>query len=147
MTSDASFPAASVNFDAKITTITNVIRQEAKLVSKQIRWVDDCRRVAADIHDEREEMWRTSSAGFHDRQRKNREEFQEKMPHESGLQSRVLKDILDEVRRMRGCAQDVRPASEACSMDLRSSTATPPEEDLERGRGLGRLDEEERSPT
>lgn len=67
MTSDASFPAASVNLDARITTITNVVRQEAKLVSKQIRWVDDCRRVTADIHDEREEMWRTSSAGFHDR--------------------------------------------------------------------------------
>jgi hypothetical protein len=56
MISDTSFPAASVNLDARITKITNVIRQEAKLVSKQIRWVDDCRRVAADIHDEREEM-------------------------------------------------------------------------------------------
>lgn len=69
------------------------------------------------------------------------------MLHESGLQSRVLKDILDEVRRIGGCAQTQNSAPEACSTDSRSSTATPPEQDSKGGGDHGSINEKEKSPT
>jgi hypothetical protein len=93
-----AFPSPGLERDDYNTSIPDLIHKEAKLVSSQIRWVEDCRRVAADIHDKREENWRTSSAGFHDRGRQDRENFQSRMLHESDQQGRVLNQILNEVK-------------------------------------------------
>jgi hypothetical protein len=109
-----SFPSPSVDRDDQTASIPDVVRREAKLISTQIKWVEDCRRVAANIHDKREETWRTSSAGFHDRQRQDRKDFQNRMLHESGLHSQTLNQILDEVKAIGLFAQNMKwetPAS------------------------------------
>jgi hypothetical protein len=77
--------------------VPDLIRSEAKLLSHQIKWVEDCRKVGAELHDKREETWRTSSAGFHDLQRQNREAFQQNMLHETGTQTRTLSRLLERV--------------------------------------------------
>jgi hypothetical protein len=79
-----STPLPSLDRDDPNTLIHDTVRQEAKLVSTQIKWVDECRRVAAGLHDKREEARRTTSAAFHDRQRQDRENFQNRILHESG---------------------------------------------------------------
>tara|TARA_R110002003_G_scaffold68_13_gene6163 strand:+ start:41641 stop:42600 length:960 start_codon:yes stop_codon:yes gene_type:complete len=50
----ASFPSPSIDRDDQSSSIPDVIRRESKLISSQMKWVEDCRRVAADIHDKRE---------------------------------------------------------------------------------------------
>ncbi|KAF2679117.1 hypothetical protein K458DRAFT_257405, partial [Lentithecium fluviatile CBS 122367] len=97
-TPDASFPSPDVDRDDQDITIPDLIRKESKLIGSQIRWVEECRRVAADLHDKREENWRTTSAGFHDQARQDRESFQSKMLHESGLHTQTLNQILNEVK-------------------------------------------------
>lgn len=77
--------------------------------------------------------------------RHNREEFQGKMLLESGPQSRVLSDILYEVRRLGACAQSVKSASESRLMNSISSLPTPLEQDTKGGGGTGRIDEKEKS--
>jgi hypothetical protein len=103
-----STPSPSVYRDDPTTFIHDTVRQEAKLVSTQIKWVEECRRVAADIHDKREETWRTSSAGFHDRQRQDRENFQNRILHESSTQSQTLNQILNEVKAIGLYAQNMK---------------------------------------
>jgi hypothetical protein len=123
----ASFPSPGVDRDDPNTSVQDVIRQEAKLVSTQIKWVEDCRRVAADIHDKREDTWRTSSAGFHDRQRQDRENFQHRILHESSAQSQTLNQILNEVKAIGLYAQNLKwetPASHL--MYLSPPAPTPP---------------------
>jgi hypothetical protein len=95
-----SIPSPSVDRDDPNPSISihDTVRQEAKLVSTQIKWVEECRRVAANLHNQREETWRTSSAGFHDRQRQDRENFQKRILHESSTQSQTLHQILNEVK-------------------------------------------------
>jgi hypothetical protein len=130
MTPGNSFPGPSVDLDdqtAENSAITDTIKGEAKLISTQIKWVEDCRRVAADIHDKREEMWRTSSAGFHDRQRQDRESFQNRMSRESCAQSQTLNQILNEVRQIGVYAQSMKwevPASHLTA-SIRTSPAFP----------------------
>ncbi|KAF2785567.1 hypothetical protein K505DRAFT_261813 [Melanomma pulvis-pyrius CBS 109.77] len=94
----AAFPSPGLDRDDLNISIPDLIHKEAKLVSTQIRWVEECRRVATDIHDKREDNWRTSSAGFHDRGRQDRENFQNRMLYESDQQGRVLNQILSEVQ-------------------------------------------------
>jgi hypothetical protein len=93
-----SFPSPSVDRDDRNASVSDLVRRESKLLSSQIRWVEECRRVATDIHDKKEENWRTSSAGFHDRNRQDRENFQTRMLNESSMQGRVLNQILNEVK-------------------------------------------------
>ncbi|KAF1950287.1 hypothetical protein CC80DRAFT_373558, partial [Byssothecium circinans] len=97
-TQDAAFPTLGEEKDSQDTSLQHVIRQEAKIVSNQIRWLEECRRVASDSHDKREETWRTTSAGFHDRSRQDRETFQNRMLHESGMHTQTLNQILNEVK-------------------------------------------------
>lgn len=98
-TPGVSFPSPSLDRDdTNKSSVSDTIRRESKLLSTQIRWVEDCRRVAADIHDKKEENWRTSSAGFHDRNRQDRENFQNRMLNESQVQGRVINQILNEVK-------------------------------------------------
>jgi hypothetical protein len=103
-----SFPSPSNDRADPNTSINDIVRQGTKLVSTQIKWVEDCRRVAADLHDKREETWRTSSAGFHDRQRQDRESFQNRILHESSTQQQTLNQILNEVKAIGLYAQSMK---------------------------------------
>jgi hypothetical protein len=94
----SAFPSGPSEGDDQNTSTNDLIRQESKLLSSQIRWVEECRRVATAMHDEREENWRTTSAGFHEGNRQNREQFQNRMLHESAIQGKMLNEILNEVK-------------------------------------------------
>jgi hypothetical protein len=123
----ASFPSPSIDRDDQSSSIPDVIRRESKLISSQLKWVEDCRRVAADIHDKREETWRTSSAGFHDRQRQDRERFQNRILHESSINTQTLSQILDEVKAIGLYAQSMKwetPTSHL--LNTAPSISTPP---------------------
>lgn len=88
----------TLSLDDHNISIAETIRREAKLTSAQIKWVEDCRRVATDLHNQREETWRTSSAGFHDRQRQHGEAVEARMLQESTSQAELLRQVLDEVK-------------------------------------------------
>jgi hypothetical protein len=123
----ASFPSPSIDRDDQSSSIPDVIRHESKLISRQIKWVEDCRRVAADIHDKREETWRTSSAGFHDRQRQDRERFQDRVLHESSINTQTLSQILNEVKAIGLYAQSMKwETSTSHLMNMAPSISTPP---------------------
>jgi hypothetical protein len=107
-TSDALFPSPSHDRDDQNASVPDIVRREAKLISNQIKWVEDCRRIAANTHDKREETWRTSSAGFHDRQRQDREKFQNRILHESAAHSQTLNHILNEVKAIGLYAQSMK---------------------------------------
>lgn len=104
----ASFPSSDIDRDDANASIAEVIRREAGLLSRQIKWVEDCRRVANDVHVKREDTWRTSSAGFHDQQRQDRENFQNRMVHESAMHSQTLNQILNEVKAIGLYAQNMK---------------------------------------
>lgn len=104
----ASFPSSDGEGDDANASITEVIRREAGLLSRQIKWVEDCRRVANDAHVQREDTWRTSSAGFHDQQRQDRENFQNRMVHDTALHSQTLNQILNEVKAIGLYAQNMK---------------------------------------
>ena len=103
-----SFPSPDVDRDDTNASITDVVRREAGLISRQIKWVEDCRRMANDVHIKREDTWRTSSAGFHDQQRQDRENFQNRMVHESAMHSQTLNQILNEVKAIGLYAQNMK---------------------------------------
>lgn len=107
-TTPGTFPSPSVDKDDQSPSLPDVIRSEARLLSSQIRWVEECRRVASEIHDKREENWRTSSAGFHDRSREDRETFQNRVLQESTMQGRMLNQILNEVKAIGLYAQSMK---------------------------------------
>lgn len=103
-----SFPSPDVDRDDANASITEVIRRETGLISRQIKWVEDCRRVANNVHVKREDTWRTSSAGFHDQQRQDRENFQNRIIHESTVHSQTLNQILNEVKAIGLYAQNMK---------------------------------------
>ena len=88
----------------ELTNLPDTIRKEAKQLSNQIRWVEECRRIASDAHDEREETWRTSSAAFHDKNRQDRESFEKRALNESTIQRNMLSQILTEVKTLASVA-------------------------------------------
>ncbi|KAH7095334.1 hypothetical protein FB567DRAFT_432484 [Paraphoma chrysanthemicola] len=123
----ASFPSPNMDRDDHSSSVPDVVRRETRLVSAQIKWVEDCRRIAADIHEKREENWRKSSASFHDRQRQNCETFQNRILHESSVNTATLNQILSEVKAIGSYAQSMKwetPTSHSMNMAL--STPTPP---------------------
>jgi hypothetical protein len=101
------FPSPSPDRDENNTSLQDTIERERKLLSYQIKWVDDCRRVGVQMHDEREVKWRKSTAEFHDRQRQDREAFQNRMLQESGAQTQTLDRVLHAVRSTGLSAQNV----------------------------------------
>lgn len=124
---NSSFPSQHSTRDDGYTATPDVVRREAKLLSSQIKWVEDCRRVAADIHDASEETWRTSSAGFHDRQRQDRETFQNKVLAESALHSQTLHKILNEVKTIGIYTQSLKWETPSSHLTYPSpSVPTPP---------------------
>lgn len=89
-------------------SVADIVRREAGLILRQIKQAEDCRRIANDVHIKREDTWRTSSAGFHDQQRQNRENFQNQMVHESAMHSQILNQILNEVKAIGLYAQHMK---------------------------------------
>ncbi|KAF2815053.1 uncharacterized protein BDZ99DRAFT_494911 [Mytilinidion resinicola] len=87
-----------------IVNIPDLVRKEAKQLSNQIRWVEQCRRIASEAHDAREETWRMSSASFHDKNRQSRESFEQRMLNESAIQGTMLSQILSEVKGLASVA-------------------------------------------
>lgn len=103
-----SFPSSDDDREDLDVSVGDIVRREAGLISRQIKWVEDCRRMANDVHVKREDTWRTTSAGFHDQQRQNREEFQTWMVHESAKHSQMLNEILNEVKAIGLYAQNMK---------------------------------------
>lgn len=119
----ASFPSPDADRNDTNAPIAEIICRETGLLSRQIEWVESCRRVASDAHTKREETWRTSSAGFHDQQRQDRENFQNRMVHESAMHSQTLNQILNEVKAIGLYAQNMK--WETPSYLNSASNATP----------------------
>jgi hypothetical protein len=67
-------------------------------VSAQIRWVEECRRLASQAHDAREEKWRSTSATFHDDNRKMMERHNIWMTAEMGWQRNMLIQLANDVK-------------------------------------------------
>lgn len=67
-------------------------------VSAQIKWVEECRRIADEAHDKREETWRTTSATFHDDARKVRERHEAWMVNEMTWQHSLLVGVVNDLR-------------------------------------------------
>ncbi|KAF1946425.1 hypothetical protein EJ02DRAFT_336189 [Clathrospora elynae] len=121
------FPSPSVDRDEQNASIPDMIHREAKLISNQVRWVEDCRKMGADLHDKREETWRSSSAVFHDRQRQDREAFQTRILHDSSTHTQTLNHILNEVRAIGLYAQNMKWETPASHLTYPSpSVPTPP---------------------
>jgi hypothetical protein len=122
-----SFPSPDVDREDINASVTDVVRQEAALISRQIKWVEDCRRVANDAHIKREDTWRTSSAGFHDQQRQDRENFQNRVIHESAMHSQMLNQILNEVKAIGLYAQNMKWELPTTHLNyMLPQTSTPP---------------------
>jgi hypothetical protein len=67
-------------------------------VSAQIKWVEECRRIAEEGHDRREETWRTTSATFHDEMRKARERHEAWMVSEMAWQRNLLVGMANDLK-------------------------------------------------
>lgn len=101
-------PSPGIDHDDANASTFEIIRREAGLISRQIKWVENCRRVANDVHFDREETWRTTSAAFHEQQRQDREQFQNRMIHDSTVQAQILGHILNEVKAIGLYAQNMK---------------------------------------
>jgi hypothetical protein len=91
-----------------LVNIPDLVRKESKQLSNQIRWVEQCRRIASEAHDAREETWRTSSAIYHDQARQNRENFEKRMLSESAMQGNLLNQIMSEVKGLASVALSLK---------------------------------------
>lgn len=100
-----SSPSHDVVCDETNVSIADVVRQEARLISKQIQWANDCRQGANDEVIKGEDKWRTSSSTYHDQQRQDREKFQNRILRESSMQAHTLSEIRREVKALVGYAQ------------------------------------------
>ncbi|KAF2008219.1 hypothetical protein P154DRAFT_404468, partial [Amniculicola lignicola CBS 123094] len=144
VTPGAAFPSPSVDKDDTNASVTDVICRESKLLSNQIRWVEECRRVATDIHDKREENWRTSAAGFHDRGRVDREAFQNRILQDSTMHGQMLNQILNEVKAIGLYTQSMKwetPEHQTRHQAFPAQSSTPvyqPGPTTPMGRGQGR---------
>ncbi|OCL14852.1 hypothetical protein AOQ84DRAFT_195538 [Glonium stellatum] len=85
---------------ARLKNLPEIIRKEAEQLSKQIRWVEECRRIASDAHDKREDTWRASSAAFHGKNRQDRVSFEKQALNSSAIQGNMLSQILTEVKTL-----------------------------------------------
>ena len=77
-------------FDRIMTKFSNI--------SAQIKWVEECRRLAGQAHDAREEKWRSTSATFHDDNRKATERHNMWMTTEMGWQRSMLIQLANDVK-------------------------------------------------
>ncbi|RDI77448.1 hypothetical protein Vi05172_g12562 [Venturia inaequalis] len=83
-------------------------------VSAQIKWVEECRRIADEAHDGREERWRTSSATFHDDTRKGRERHEAWIVQEMAWQRNMLIGLSNDMKGLHSIGHSMKwetPAS------------------------------------
>lgn len=104
---DDSQPAVTFPHHSDETDETTVpsetpdsILKQFNQMSKQIRWLEDCRRVSTNLHSKREETWRMSSATFHDSARRDREAYEKYMVKEMMRQGQMLSTIANEVKSL-----------------------------------------------
>jgi len=76
-----------------------------KNISEQIRWAEQCRRIADEAHDKREEKWRVTSATFHDDNRRKLDAHNAKvdshnvwLSQEMLRQSTLLNQLMGDVK-------------------------------------------------
>lgn len=74
-------------------------------ISEQVKWIEDCRRVAEKHHTTREENWRSSSATFHDDTRIAREKHEYWLAREMSWHRGMLNNISDRLRNTSGVSQ------------------------------------------
>ncbi|CAI6339059.1 unnamed protein product [Periconia digitata] len=111
--------------DSPQTTATaDAVKQQRELLSKQIQWVEECRRVSSHLTDQRTDTWRTTSAAFHDTNRQDRERFQHRMLIESSSHTHTLNQILAEVRAIGLHAQNMKWETPASFTPLPASNPT-----------------------
>lgn len=84
------------------------VLSKLKNISHQIKWVEDCRRIADNHHDTREEHWRTTSATFHDEVRRVREKHENWMVREMTWQRDVLRQLLGELKGLGAAVHSVK---------------------------------------
>ncbi|QDS71296.1 hypothetical protein FKW77_001482 [Venturia effusa] len=83
-------------------------------VSAQIKWVEECRRIADEAHDGREERWRSSSATFHDETRKARERHEAWVVQEMAWQRNMLIGLSNDMKGLHSIGHSMKwetPAS------------------------------------
>ncbi|KAK5108627.1 hypothetical protein LTR62_008118 [Meristemomyces frigidus] len=94
------------NVYARINVVQDVLGQsinaasastlnELTSISKLIPWLEQCRKLAADKTQAREEKWRSSSATFHDKSRKDRETAEKRLEDELQKQRALLVKIAE----------------------------------------------------
>ncbi|EON65180.1 hypothetical protein W97_04417 [Coniosporium apollinis CBS 100218] len=74
------------------------IMAQFRNLSNQIRWVEDCRRIADEAHDIKEDNWRITSATFHDNSQQRQQSHENWVKAELKKQGNVLTQVLTEVR-------------------------------------------------
>jgi len=74
------------------------ILQKLNNLSEQVHWVEQCRRIADEAHDKREDTWRTSSATFHDDARRTRERHDTWMTSEMVWQRNMLLSLSNDIK-------------------------------------------------
>lgn len=76
------------------------LRKEFRTLSKQVRWVEQCRRSAAADYRSREERWRVTSASFHDENRIKRERHEAWVAGEMSRQANMLAQLMNDVKAL-----------------------------------------------
>lgn len=74
----------SINAQSQ-TTLTELAN-----LTKLVPWLEHCRKTASDKTQAREEKWRSSSATFHDQNRKDREMAEHKLSEQLEVQQQLL---------------------------------------------------------
>jgi hypothetical protein len=80
------------------TTLAANVDTKLQNISAQIKWVEECRRIADEAHDKREETWRTTSATFHDEARKARERHDTWVASEMSWQRNILVGMMNDLK-------------------------------------------------
>ncbi|KAF2100081.1 hypothetical protein NA57DRAFT_75583 [Rhizodiscina lignyota] len=74
------------------------LEKEIRQLTKQIKWVETCRRTASSEYHQREERWRTTSATFHDQNRVKRERHEAWVAAEMARQTNMLGQVINDVK-------------------------------------------------
>ncbi|KAF1988389.1 hypothetical protein K402DRAFT_34463 [Aulographum hederae CBS 113979] len=105
---------------------THITNPDVKNLSAQIRWVEQCRRIAAEDHDKREEKWRTTSATFHDDNRRKRESHDMWVAQELTKQTNLLVQVSNDVKGLYPLAHSMKWETPASFQVPQPSSMPPP---------------------
>lgn len=87
---------------------TSTVSSKLNNISAQIKWVEECRRIAGELHDAREEKWRTTSATFHDDNRKARENHEKFLLAEMNWQRSMLIALANDMKGMQALSHSLK---------------------------------------